>query len=117
MVLRDHGPALTDARRLLDSNISEKAWQASVVSLAHYYRWNHYAAFDSRRSPEGWPDLTLWRPPHLIFRECKSETGRLTPKQRAVLDQLAACGQDVGVWRPSDWDEVRRTLRDGPSSA
>ncbi len=59
-----------------------------------------------------WPDLVLWHPTRRFFiaRELKTNAGRLTAEQRQVLDELAACGVDVAVWRPSDWDVIERTL-------
>lgn len=60
---------------------------------------------------EGWPDLVLWRPDRIIFRELKSETGKLTPAQRDLLLSLRAAGADVLVWRPSDWPDIEKELR------
>jgi hypothetical protein len=35
--------------------------------------------------------------------EVKLERGRLQPEQVAWLDVLREAGQEVYVWRPSDW--------------
>jgi hypothetical protein len=96
--------------RLLES-VSEKDWQAQVIELALLNGWWPYHPFDSRRSEPGYPDLTLIRPPRLVFAELKTERGRLSIPQRHIIDLLRECpGIEVYVWRPSDWDEVARTL-------
>ncbi len=53
-------------------------------------------------SVKGWPDWTIRGPHGVLFRELKSQRGRVEPEQREWLDALAADGADVGVWRPSD---------------
>lgn len=63
-------------------------------------------------SISGWPDLVLWAPGHhVLYRELKSNTGRLSTEQLSVLASLEAAGADVGVWRPKDWPEIESTLR------
>lgn len=64
-------------------------------------------------STAGWPDLVLWRPGSLLFVEVKTDVGRVTSDQRAVLDSLAAAGAEVHVWRPRDFDDVETRLRVG----
>lgn len=50
----------------------------------------------------GYPDLTLWGPGGFALRECKGNSGSLSPVQRQRHAELAAAGVDVGVWRPRD---------------
>ena len=52
---------------------------------------------------KGFPDLVLLREDRLLWRELKTERGRVTVEQRAWLDELVAAGQDAGIWRPSHW--------------
>ena len=52
-------------------------------------------------SVKGWPDWTIRGPRGVLFRELKSQRGRVEPEQREWLDALAADGADVDVWRPS----------------
>ena len=86
-----------------------------VIPLAKALGWEHYFTQNSRRSPEGFPDLVLVHtsPGRLLFRELKTAKGRLTPKQRHWLRILTAAGEDAAVWRPADWfngrieDELR----------
>jgi hypothetical protein len=95
--------------------VTEKAWQEQVVELATYYRWEHFHVYDSRRSDAGWPDLTLVRPPELMFAELKTDRGRLSGAQRRWIELLRACGQEVHVWRPRDFEAVHGRLKQGGS--
>lgn len=90
--------------------MNEKDWQGVVLELAGYYKWEAYHTYDSRRSHPGWPDLVLARPPELIFVELKTDRGRVSPTQTLWLQRLAACGQEVYVWRPRDLDAVNARL-------
>ncbi len=69
-------------------------------------RWGGLLTFhtyDSRRSEPGFPDVVVVGPSGVIFRELKSERGRLTPDQVRWLDRLNAAGANAAVWRPADW--------------
>lgn len=101
--------------------LSEADFQSAVVELAQLQGWRVCHFSDSRRpgphgqwvgdaGARGWPDLVLVRGPALLFRELKSEKGRITSHQQEWLDMLEGAKQDVKVWRPSDWDEIQRTL-------
>lgn len=89
---------------------SEREFQAAVIALAKECGWDYYHTHDSRRSPEGFPDLTFWRDRH-FKAELKTETGRLTKKQREVIDGLRAAGVCTYVWRPSDWPQIVEILK------
>jgi hypothetical protein len=82
--------------------MTEAALLQAVRELAAHLGWSPYHTYRSERSEPGFPDLVLMRPPLLLFRELKSEKGRLKPEQHRWLTELKACGQDVGVWRPID---------------
>ena len=92
----------------------EETLQAEVVQLATALGWKHYHTYNSRRSVAGFPDLVLAhdRFGRLLFRELKREGNYPTPAQRAWLKLLGDCGQDTGVWRPSDWasGQIQREL-------
>lgn len=78
-------------------------------------------------SESGWPDLVLVRrrDRRLIFAELKSDIGKVTARQEAVLELLRAFAHDpetalpdrgdvwiqVFVWRPADWPEIVEVLR------
>lgn len=51
----------------------------------------------------GFPDLVIAAPNGLIFRELKTERGRVSKEQQQWIDTLQASGHDAGVWRPADW--------------
>lgn len=58
---------------------------------------------DSRKNNPGFPDLVIVGPNRVLFRELKTQTGRISPKQEGWLLALQHAGQDATVWRPSDW--------------
>lgn len=93
-----------------DSGESEKEFQARVILLAKSKGWKCFHVFDSRRSEEGFPDLTLVRLERLIFAELKVKGRKLTPAQ---LDWINALGVAVAtyIWTPSCWPEIQRVLQ------
>ena len=105
---------------------SEASFQRQVIALATalgYRHWHDNATNAARRCPScgevrrgprnapGMLDLILVRRPHLIWVELKAEDGEVSPEQQQWIDDLRASGQQVYVWRPSDWPEIERTLR------
>jgi VRR-NUC domain len=98
---------------------TEKGFQQAVVELAERLGWRVHRVTDSRRSPEGWPDLLCVHQTHrdLFAAELKRDGGRLSAAQAAWLDALAACGVDVYVWRPYDWPQIEARLTRGPRRA
>jgi putative heme degradation protein len=102
---------------------SETQFMQQVTQLAQYYSWRIYHTHDSRRSPAGFPDLVLVRPPELIFAELKTEKGRVRPEQADWLADLEAVARvlavegvralDVCLWRPSQFDEINARLARG----
>jgi hypothetical protein len=119
----------SDARALLDTSISEAAFQRAVIELAQ--RCGYLCAhFRPARTATGWrtpvegdgagfPDLILshatepWRP--LIVAELKTMRGTVTPEQRRWLDSIADGSSEdyviVRVWRPVDWPEIELLLK------
>lgn len=96
--------------------------QRSVVELARIFGWEtmhvrptlggRRHGWTTSTTLKGWPDLTLIRPPRLIFAELKSATGRLTPEQQSVMDLLSRCvGVETYVWRPGDLDGIAQILK------
>jgi hypothetical protein len=85
--------------------VNEKQFQQTVVTYAKYAGWDLvYHTHDSRRSEAGFPDLVMVRAAdkRVIYRELKTETGKLTRAQKAWIDTLQAAGADADVWRPRD---------------
>jgi hypothetical protein len=104
------------------SRVDEQSFQAAVVEVARLAGWRTLhirparGADGSWRTPiggdgKGWPDLTLVRPPRLLFVELKSETGTLRPEQREWLDVLRRLPQaEVFLWTPDDWGTLCEIL-------
>jgi hypothetical protein len=90
---------------------SEAQWQRYVLDIAKRGKWRAYHTYDSRRSHKGYPDLTLCRPPRLVYVELKTQKGRLRPEQEEWGEALKQCpGVEYYLWRPSHEPEVREVL-------
>lgn len=61
----------------------------------------HYHPRHSIGSEKGWPDSVIVGN-RVLFRELKSEAGRLTREQTALGYKLKAAGANWKVWKPSD---------------
>lgn len=59
-----------------------------------------FHAHNAQRSAKGYPDWTIAGPGGQLWRELKTQRGRLTREQQEWLDVLAAGGGNAGVWRP-----------------
>ena len=90
---------------------AEKAFQRGVIDLARLLGWSVFYVRDSRGSPSGWPDLVLVKGPRLLYRELKTDTGRLSRDQLDWGRLLTAAGADYAVWRPSGWELIESTLK------
>ena len=89
--------------------MTEREFQRIVVDLAKLFRWRYYHTYDSRRSNPGFPDLVLVRE-RILYRELKTDKGKLTFEQRQWLEYLTGAGADAKVWRPADLDDIAREL-------
>lgn len=61
-----------------------------------------YHTYRSTRSAPGFPDDVIvgkW----VMYREIKTEKGKLTKAQAEWFARLAEVGADVALWRPSAW--------------
>ena len=94
----------------MTGQVSEAEFQAAVVQLAKTLGWHWHHAHDSRRTEAGFPDLVLVRQGELLFVELKTDRGRLSRAQAEWRDVLQSCGAAWHLWRPSDWDDIARTL-------
>lgn len=88
---------------------SEKEFQARVIAEAKAQNWLVFFTQNSRRSPEGEPDLRLIRE-RVIWAELKTEKGKLTKKQLEALERLNRACEETYVWRPSDVDQITQKL-------
>ena len=109
------------ARQVLDSKITEREFQDSVIELFQRYKW-HICHFRPARTQEGWrtaiqgdkgfPDTLITKDGQLIIAEIKSEGGKLSPEQidwytLLSLVELSSDGAlKVFVWRPSMWASI-----------
>lgn len=85
--------------------LTEEHFQQQVIDLAKLHGYTLiYHTRNSRRSPAGFPDLVLVSEQRgrALFRELKTETGRVSPAQFAWVSGMLMAKLDVGVWRPSD---------------
>ena len=105
--------------RDLGWGVSLAAWKSEAEQLAMFGELPvaelsgivFHPRFSVGNEP-GWPDLVLIRrrDRRVLFRELKSDTGRVSDRQAAVLDLLSACGLDAGVWRPSQLEQIGKEL-------
>lgn len=91
--------------------VSEKDFQAALVDYARLRGWMVYHTYDSRRSVPGFPDLVLVHPVRgVMFRELKTDKGRVSKAQRDWLAAINKAGGDAGLWRPRDWPDIERDI-------
>lgn len=78
-------------------------------ALSQSGRWHTAVAGDGK----GFPDLVLVGAGGILYRELKTDVGRLRPEQVVWLRQLKAAGADAGMWRPADLHSgrIERELR------
>ena len=92
-------------------SLSEAQFQSQVRALCRFYGLTAYHTHNSQRSDPGFPDLCIVGSKGILFRELKTETGRLTAMQKHWISILQAAGQDADVWRPSDLNRIRHELK------
>jgi hypothetical protein len=81
------------------------------MKLCSQQSWRVFHPRWSIGSAQGYPDLTLCRPPRLIFAELKRDDGVCTEAQLAWLEDLGKCfSVEVKLWRPCQWQEIVDTL-------
>lgn len=101
-------------------SVTEAAFLAQVLELAKLYGWRT-AHFRPARTTAGWrtpcqgdakgfPDLVLVKGKRLIFAELKAEGRDLSPEQSQWIEALTLVRCDLYIWRPSEWEEIVRTL-------
>lgn len=105
----EHGLSPTHLDWLGVIGEKEVGFQRAVVTMAGYLGWTVYHTHDSRRSNPGFPDLVLVRD-RVLFRELKTDKGRLTKEQEDWIAKLTKAGANAGVWRPRDWDSIEKEL-------
>jgi hypothetical protein len=96
--------------------MTESDLQRQVIELAQWHKWLVFHPLPAMhrgrwvtatQGDTGFPDLVLARRGVVLFRELKTDTGRLSPAQQRWAEHLP----DWGVWRPRDLDAIRDELR------
>jgi hypothetical protein len=85
--------------------LTEEQFQQQVIDLAKLHGYTLiYHTRDSRRSQPGFPDLVLVSEHRgrALFRELKTDSGRVSPAQFSWISGMILAKLNVGVWRPSD---------------
>jgi hypothetical protein len=91
------------AQAVMASRMPERELQQLVSDLCEWLGLTHYHVINSKGMTPGLPDSIIIGGERVLWRELKSEHGRLTIEQRDAGDKLKAAGEDWRVWRPSDW--------------
>lgn len=91
--------------------MSEAAFQQQIKKTCEWMNLAVYHTHDSRRSQPGFPDLVIAGANGVLYRELKTETGRVTPMQQYWLDLLVEGGADAAVWRPHQMNFILVELR------
>ena len=88
---------------------TEAHFQSEIIKLARELGWEVYHTYNSRKSRPGFSDLVMVRE-RVLFRELKTQKGRVSPPQARWLRHLREAGADAQVWRPRDWDRIAEEL-------
>lgn len=83
----------------------EKAFMWKIIRLAESHGWTYFHNHDARRSPAGYPDLTLVRD-CALWIETKTNRGKLSMAQQRWLSRLRHAGHEAYCWRPADWPTI-----------
>ena len=107
--------------------VREQDFTQDVIDTAQHYCWTIFHLRDRESvhivRGRGFPDLVMYRKDEqsgqteLLAAELKRGYDReATVEQEAWLEAL---GHHIPTrtWRPEDWDEIERVLRDGPGAA
>jgi hypothetical protein len=109
-VARPRVVTVEEYRALVYRAMLEDELLTRVLEYAKAGGWRAFHVRDSKRGviqgpgAEGFPDLVLvgGSPERIVYRELKSEIGRLSADQKEWGRLLLEAGQDWAVWRPSD---------------
>ena len=85
----------------------ESQLQSKVVALIKELGLRSWHCVNMRGSQPGWPDLVIFGPKGVIFRELKTNDGIVKPEQREWGAVIRKSGCDWDVWRTRDWETKR----------
>ena len=102
--------------------MNEADFQRQITDLAEILGWSwvHFRPARTQRGwatpvsgpmGKGWPDLFMVRGHRSIAAELKSDKGKATPEQYAVMEILQATSVETFIWRPADFDRIVEILR------
>lgn len=81
---------------------TEAQLDTHLRELVAWLRLTAYHTHDSRHSAAGFPDWVIAGPYGLLFRELKTQAGKLTGAQQKWAGELLSAGANYEVWRPYD---------------
>lgn len=90
--------------------MTENEFLAKVRETCRWMGLAVYHTHRSDRSEPGFPDLVIVGSNAIMFRELKTDKGKVTPPQIYWLGILEDLGLDVGVWRPQDFQMILKEL-------
>ena len=95
--------ATIDPSKIIVAAMTETDLERFVRYLTAQRHLPAFHVINSRRAVTltGWPDWTIVGT-RVIFRELKSQRGKVTPSQQALGEAILAAGGDWAVWRPAD---------------
>jgi len=111
------------------TKVTEKAFQAQVIDLAHLCGWrvahfrkvrvvrrdgSAYWETPAAADGKGFPDLQMLKGGRQVVAELKVEGNKPTPEQAQWLEAFQAAGVPAHVWTPDDWPQIERVLQAAP---
>lgn len=84
------------------AEMTEAELLEQVRDACRALRLRAYHTHDSRRSEPGFPDLVIVGPRGILYRELKTQKGRVRPDQADWIFDLTRARQNAGLWRPTD---------------
>lgn len=103
---RARAATLGTSRARIAAAMSEAKLDDNVVGMIAAFGLYSFHPHRSDRADEaGWLDRTIigLHDTGAIYRELKTEKGKLTNGQATMIMKLWDAGLDADVWRPTDW--------------
>lgn len=80
--------------------MSEALLDQQIRTMAASLGLLRFHVYNSRHSEPGFPDLVIVGT-RVLWRELKTQRGKVSAAQRQWIRALTDAGQDAAVWRPS----------------